>query len=233
MIDTKLILIEGIPGSGKSTIAASLSDLITKNNIPCQCHLEWSENNPIFIGHMDDLSEIISTSGARWPDVLRQWHEFALQAKRQNIVHALESRFWQADAMYLLLSGHPEEDIIKKNRQVVSAVDGLDPVLIYLAPENMTQHLATISDMRNKKWRASGKSGSWSEWGDRVYEQQQWFRARSIKGEEGFIRFFTEWTSLADRLFEILTFRKIKIPVKHENWNPVFRQIQKFLDLCQ
>jgi thymidylate kinase len=59
MIKTKLIIIEGVPGSGKSTIADKLKNTIITCGIDCECFLEWSPGNPIVIGSMESLSEII------------------------------------------------------------------------------------------------------------------------------------------------------------------------------
>ena len=99
MIDTKLILIEGIPGSGKSTIALNLANAISTRRIKCQCYLEWAEDNPIFIGNMEDLSEIISSSKLREQNVLQQWQNFTQKARQQVTVNIIESRFWQSQVI--------------------------------------------------------------------------------------------------------------------------------------
>ena len=115
MIDTKLILIEGVPCSGKSTTAKRLMADIAACGITCNCFLEWAEHNPIFIGNMEDLSEIISTTQSREGNVLQQWRNFAKSAKQQKAVNIIESRFWQTDGMYLFLSGHSECEIFENN----------------------------------------------------------------------------------------------------------------------
>lgn len=231
MIDTKLILIEGIPGSGKSTIATRLSDLIIKIGIPCECYLEWSKNNPINIGEMEDLTEIISSSMSRGADVLKQWEYFSRTAKYHPTVTIVESRFWQTDAMYLLLSGHTETDIMARVQRIEPAITELNPVLIYLTPQDIEQHLLITVERKNKKWRELGKDGSWEMWGNQIYEQQKWFTNHSLMRSEAFVLFFTEWTSIADRLFEILQFRKIKIQFNHSNWDVVNMTIQQFLKI--
>jgi thymidylate kinase len=231
MIDTKLVLIEGIPGSGKSTTATRVSDLILKSGIQCKCYLEWSEDNPIFIGRMDNLSEIISSSKSREADVLQQWHDFAQTAKQGNTVHIIESRFWQTDAMYLFLSGHSEDDIMTRNQCITSAITALNPVLIFLTPNDIAQHLVITANRKNRTWRESERGGSWEEWGNRIYEQQQWFSHCSRRGSDAFVQFFTEWTSIAERLFEMFPFRKIRIPFNHGNWDVVAITIRQFLNV--
>jgi thymidylate kinase len=49
MIDTKLILIEGAPCSGKSTTARNLVKILPGNGVERRCYTEWAENHPIAI----------------------------------------------------------------------------------------------------------------------------------------------------------------------------------------
>jgi len=231
MIDTKLILIEGIPGSGKSTTTMNLAAEISKRGIKCQCHLEWAEDNPIFIGHMEDLSEVISSSKLREQDVLQQWRSFTKKTKQQAAVIVIESRFWQTDAMYLYLSGHSEDEVMKGNKGVISAISELNPVLIYLAPEDVAQMLMWTAKVKNRKWQESGREGSWDQWGNEVYEQQRWFTNRMLKGPEAMVKFFNEWTSIANRLYEELPFRKAKIQNPNADWDTTMSRIRHFLKI--
>jgi len=134
VIKTNLILIEGIPGTGKSTIASKVCEVLGKRGIECKCYQEWSEDNPIEIGKMEDLSEIISSTNSRSEDVLMQWERVAEGIKGLDSVNVIESRFWQTDGMYLFLSGCSEDIIFENNMRVISAISELNPVLIYLVP---------------------------------------------------------------------------------------------------
>lgn len=49
-MDTKLILVEGIPGSGKTTIAKRLYDHLVANNIKTNLYLEGDIDHPIDLG---------------------------------------------------------------------------------------------------------------------------------------------------------------------------------------
>ena len=77
MIDTQLILIEGLPGSGKSTTAENLASEIKNHGKRCHCFLEWAENHPIFIGYHEDMAEIISSSPLREPALVEKWEAFS------------------------------------------------------------------------------------------------------------------------------------------------------------
>ncbi|WP_022665738.1 hypothetical protein [Desulfospira joergensenii] len=231
MIDTELILIEGVPCSGKSTTAKNLMTAISACGIKCQCFLEWAENNPIFIGKMEELSDIISTTKSREQHVLRDWKNFTKKAKHDDTVTVIESRFWQTDAMYLYLSGHSEYDVAKSNQRIISVISELHPVLIYLAPEDMAQLFTPVAEVKNKEWRESGREGSWEQWGNAVYERQTWFTHRSLKGSNATHTFFNEWVSMAERLYEGLPFRKIKIQNPQADWERTMGTIRDFLKM--
>lgn len=232
MIDAKLILIEGVPCSGKSATAEHLMIDLSACGIPCNCFFEWAENNPIFIGKMEDLSEIIATTKSREQNVLQQWKNFTKRAKQQETVNIIESRFWQTDAMYLYLSGHSEHEISESNHRVISVLAELNPVLIYLAPKDIEQLHRQITKKKNEKWRESGREGSWKQWGNHVYERQQWFTTRLLNSK-AMARFFNEWASIADRLYERFPFRKIKIQDPQVDWEHTMGSIRDFLAISR
>jgi len=230
MINTKLILIDGVPCSGKSTIAKKLMVDISSCGIKCNCFLEWTEDNPIFIGKMEDLAEIISTTRSREQNVLQQWKDFIDSAKEQETVNIIESRFWQSSSMYLYLSGHSEYEVSESSNRVISVLAELNPVLIYLAPKDIEKLQARITMAKNEKWMESGRKGSWEQWGNDVYERQKWFTNRLLNSK-AIPLFFNEWASIADRLYERLPFRKIKIRDPQVDWEHTLSSIRKFLDI--
>jgi hypothetical protein len=231
MIDTKLILIEGVPCSGKSTTARKLKSAISACGIECQCFLEWAADNPIFIGNMENLPEIISTTKSRAHNVLRNWRDFTAKARQQATVTIMESRLWQTDAMYLYLSGHSEHEVAEMGSRIIRIILELNPVLIYLAPEDIGQVFAQVTEAKNRKWRGSGKKSSWENLGNDLYERQKWFTSRSLRGKAAIVRFFTEWASISDKLYEEVPFRKIKIVNPQANWETAMCRIHDFLKL--
>jgi hypothetical protein len=231
MINTRLILIEGIPCSGKSTTAMKLNSIVSAHGIECQCFLEWSPNNPIFIGNIESLPEIIATTKFRAQKIIRNWKDFTAKARQHSTVSIIESRFWQTDAMYLYLSGHSENEAIESSRRIVCIISELSPIVIYLAPQDIGKMLAQVTAAKNQEWRKAGKEGSWQQWGNNVYEQQSWFTRRSLKGEDAIVRFFYEWAAISDKLYEEVPFRKIKLVDPQADWEGSMRRIEDVLEL--
>jgi hypothetical protein len=217
-----------VPGSGKSTTALKLQELISQNGRVCQCFLEWSADNPIPIGTAEQLSEIISTTKIRQGQTLGDWQRFVESAKEQDSITILEGRFWQTEGMYLYLSGHSEDEIQRRYGRVIAIISELHPVLIYLAPQNLGRLFENISVIRNKQWRESGKGGTWEEWGDQIYGRQEWFKTRGLEGRDS-LQFFIEWKKIADRLYVQFPFKKIQVDNPERDWPATLSKIQNFL----
>ncbi|NIK78837.1 broad-specificity NMP kinase [Paenibacillus castaneae] len=58
MMNSRLIIVDGMPGSGKSTTASFISDSLTALHIKNKLFLETSPHNPLFINTpaIDSLS---------------------------------------------------------------------------------------------------------------------------------------------------------------------------------
>ena len=150
MIDTKLILIEGPPGSGKSTTAQNLAAEISNSGKTCQCFLEWSVDHPIPIGDDLHLGEVLASAITRETEMLYLWRRFARASKSADIVTVMESRFWQTSVMLMYVAGHPIENVLESNRRVIEAVQDLNPVLIYFAIDDQKNFAARTIQIKTR-----------------------------------------------------------------------------------
>ncbi len=232
MIDTRLILIEGPPGSGKSTTARLLADEICRQGRPCQCYYEWSEDHPIKIGDDFHLGEVIASSIARDAEMLRLWQKFAQARQQADFVTVLESRFWQTSAMLMYAAGLTAEAVLESNRQVVEAVKILQPVLIYFDIADLGELMARTICSKEAEWQQAGYSGSWAQHIYDALDPQPWMRQRRLSGLEGALAFFDAWAKVADRLYENLPFPKVKIKNPYHDWPSAMQQMREFLGMA-
>jgi thymidylate kinase len=235
MIDTKLILIEGLPGSGKSTTARCLASEIGSYGKKCKCFLEREEDHPVFIGCMDSFSEVIPLSRPRAKATLQRWEKFAKEANCKETINIMESCFWQTGLMFMYDAGASEDEISENNQRIAATIAKLKPVLIYFVYDNIEKSLARTFQLRNQEglrdWENTGIYQSWEQWVLELSEKQKWSTDRGLKGREAWFRFFEEWASIAEKLYDVLTFPKIKILNPHSDWNLATRKIREFLEL--
>jgi len=215
-MDSKLILIEGLPGAGKTTSATHLGKYFQQQEITCRWYLETDDSHPIDCLNLKlaDLGEILPL----------MWAEFVEQALQERIVTIFESRLWQNTALFMFMSEYPIDEIIKVHQLVWKELTPLSPALIYLYQDDIEIALNRLYTLRDKDLIAKDIQAT---------SQNPWFRARSLNNFEGWVQFFTEWQTVAGQLYSDWPFRKIKVKNPHDDWDIAYQQILRFLQVEQ
>jgi hypothetical protein len=231
MMDTHLVLIEGLPGSGKSTTAVKLAEDLTYTGNACQCFLEWDVHHPIPIGDDFSLDKVIASSREREPNVLQQWEQLAQAARSQELVTVLESRFWQSSVMMMYIAGMSKEDVLASNQRVIRVIQPVKPVLIYFAIDDPKRFAMRTIQLKEEEWQRSGNPGSWAQHLFDAFDAQPWCTQRGLNGLEGMLALWEEWAQISDELYARLPFPKMTIRNPHEDWPKAMKQMQAFLGL--
>lgn len=231
MIETRLILIEGPPGSGKSTTAHILAHEIASSGIACQPYLEWSADHPIYIGDDLHLAQVTATSLARQASVLQQWRRFAQNTQAEPVVSLIESRFWQTSEMLTYAAGLSEAGVLENNQRVSEAIRGLKPALIYFKIEPLAAFTIRMIQEKEAEWQRAKFPGTWVGHVSKAFDNQKWFTERRLSGLEGMLKFLDEWAVVAEKLYDNLPFPKLKIKNPHEDWQSAMQQMRHFLNL--
>lgn len=101
MIETKLILLEGLPCSGKTTLSRHLEKEYIANGKPARSHDESYKGHPIVIEYDGLYSE---GEGERY---LAQWGEFVESKENSDAVDLIDNRFWINIGAFNIFSGFP------------------------------------------------------------------------------------------------------------------------------
>lgn len=232
MQPTRLIIIEGPPGSGKSTTAYKLAERVRQEGLPCRAHLEWDADHPIPIGSDLELDKVIATARRREGEMLAHWQRFGRERQAQPGVTILESRFWQTSLMLMFAAGHPLEGLFAAQQQVVEALLPLQPALVLYTIDDLRSFTARTIEVKEEEWRRGGFPGTWIGHIYAAMEASPWFAASGLRGEEAYITFLDAWAGVAQQLYQRLPFAKLQIRNPHHDWGAAMQQIEAFLSLA-
>src|SRR5215510_15467505 len=166
MLDTKLILVDGIPGSGKSTTAQWIALELQKRQIKSDWFMDEHRGNPITIW-AHSSPEIFVTR------ILANWKQFAQALESSFEIVVLEGCFFQHFLHGSLAQDVERVKIVASFQAVYEIIHPLRPLLIYFFQEDLVQTLKTIYTERGAEW---------SEYMLKGLEQSPYATSRHLKG---------------------------------------------------
>ena len=228
MLHTKLVVVDGLPGSGKSTTGQWLKLQLDRNGIAARwlheadvSHSLWWYNHwdgtqylPPDFDHIS-METFIRTS-------LEKWRNFVTLAGTASEINIVESVFFQnAVAIFLMGDVRPTR-LMAYAHQVQTIISGLNPVLIYFYQADVALALRRICNLRGQDFENELLMNM---------ERFPYLRRRGLTGLDGVTMLWQEIQKLTDLLFEEYTIAKLALETSGENWSSYQQQILDFLGL--
>ena len=210
----KLLLIEGVPGSGKTTTAREVCQLLGSIGIKANWYWEEAADHPV---HPRSL-----TRRRDDPDFadncLKQWNLFAGQALQGDELHIMEGSAFQSTVRFMMEN---EMDGIEHYfSEFVSVVKPLSPALVYLRPNDIVKNSRYICKRRGEDWVTKVSE----------YETHTPFSIRrNLSGVEGMHAFWEEYAGLCDSLLPLWTLPSHTIGFDPGGWQHHLSEVWKFL----
>lgn len=189
-MDMRLLLIEGLPGTGKTTLASHLCASALNEGRKSRWYLEEAADHPV---HPHSLGAL--KSRADYPSqCLQRWQRFVDEARSTGTLHILEGSAFQSTVRFMMEQGRADiDDYIDEFEKILAP---LSPSFIYLRPENAEKHLRATAIHRGPGWTRKVA----------VYiEQTPYARSHGLRGESGMHRFWADYAGLCDALVNRLS----------------------------
>ena len=119
MLNTKLIFVEGIPGSGKTNTAEFLCSQLERNGIPVAHVHEKDPNHPTRMEWQGEASRIEGS--------LERWRDFASSRAQSDSVTVLDGQLFHRNTAELFFNDVELVTIANYVRGVIDAVSQLNP----------------------------------------------------------------------------------------------------------
>jgi len=193
-----LVLIDGLPGSGKTTLAYELGAHLSNHVCKVDVLIETAPIHPL---HPIPTDEI----GAAWPNIhlvlspdefahasLALWRKLLFSHDTKSGL-VIESFPFQSAIRVLLQMDADQETIEKYWRDWTYEVQFLEPQIIFLRSENPSQLITDVAEIRGPQWQ---------NYITQAVEQMPFSVQRCLSGWSAVQEFMTQYANLVDRLIE-------------------------------
>src|SRR5574341_1783072 len=221
---SRLIFVEGIMGSGKSTTARWLARLFHRAGIPARPVPEarphptnvfrtlphWKQ--PSLDLTADDLTTRSSAN----------WQVFVAQALSDPHIFVFDGQLFHGDFTCLFLMACPPQVLHQYMQTVLKLAQSLHPMIIYCYQADVAQALDRTGAKRGQRWVESQVAWKVAS----PYGQQ-----RGLVGIDGWKQLYRDYRQLTDMCLQTLPIPKIAIETSAGEWSSYQTRICTFLDL--
>jgi hypothetical protein len=215
----RIILIEGFPGSGKSTTAQFLARLLARRGGRARWIYEGEVPNPLVPTAPASGYE----SWEQFVDVrVERWRAFAAAAGDHDVTIIPESALLQLPVFTMLRRNAEASIIARLVDRLVEAVAPLRPRLVYLARRDPEAAFRAIGERRGLSWLLHHAGSS---------EGYTFTQARGLSGFDGLLAYWRAHAELCDALVEAIDVPKLVLDVGPDGWAERRRRICDFADV--
>jgi len=228
MLNTKLIFVDGISGSGKSTTAHYIARQLEKNGIKVKWLYEQEKNHPFrFISDIDEKELVKQENQEKWFLEFRdkycaQIEKFVESINDDEYVYIVEAWFLSNTLSNFIQRDQDLKVIDSFYDKYCSVISKLNPVTIYF-------HQNNLDAAQRETWRRRGEF--WKKTAIKTKENFYFCRRRNILGEEAYLTYLKAVRDIAKSIHSKLPFHKLQIESSAHNWEDYHMQIGDFLGI--
>ena len=211
----KLILVEGLTGSGKSIMAQFISRQLLLSGYPSEWFHEAALDHPLSVDDVDDM-EVYKSA------VLKTWRSFVERALAENKIVVFEACYFNNCLETLFLHTEPLSKIMDFALNLQEIIKPLNPCLIYLVQPDTRKALAVNFSNRGEGFKNFVIDFSVNT---PVSQRNNWL------GEEGMFTFWEQFVNMTHQAFENLSIKKLRIDNSLRNYPFYENQVLEFLGL--
>lgn len=212
-----LVLVEGMPGSGKSTTAQWLAHELERQGCPARWVYEQQSPHPVLGGAPAPRRSWKEHLGHR----LAGWARFADAVRTSDAATVLDSTFLQTSVFATLRHGLDPATILTYVERVADLVRPLDPALVYFAEPDPEPAFRRICEARGMAWTLLHITAN---------DGAAWARARGASGFDGLLAYWREHTALCDAAVGRARLRALTLE-RTADWPARRRAIAEFVGL--
>ncbi len=223
MRDSKLIIVTGMSGTGKSSTSQQLAKQYELNDIPCRWIHEEMENHPIRKEGEFAIDQLDTEDGManNVVEMLSRWRALVDEIADSKQVYLMEGCFYQSIIRYFFASPYTEEQIKAYYSQVLEILKPLRPTLVFLYRPQVRESFQQAFAVRGEQWKKIIL-----QWEDEGY-----FKYHPYAGEESIYAMWEHYQHLSREHFDQYQGYKIKLFTSDGNWHKHLQELTEFMGL--
>ncbi len=215
----KLIIVEGMSGSGKSTLAQYLHLQLSQKMKSINWFHEEESNHPIYNDSYceylsgDNPSKFKDTVLGNWKDFINYDDDSVEILEAQIILNIIANYKW---------SNFPDELLDDFLHSLVK--------LINKNPCNDYIYLFSNNPVKLVENSIKGRGEKWGGWYLDYFNKSSFALGNNKQDLIGIGYFWQSVYKIADKFYELITCKKLKIEITDQNWNEYYSEIDTFFN---
>jgi len=213
----KFVIVEGIPGSGKSTTARFISLQYERNGFDAVLYHESAYRHPI-------LLDADPGAASEWMSrYLENWERFVSERLDEDGVVVLESPLFQTPILYLLHKDINRPDILRFINRIYAVIGRTDCRIVYLYQKDARVGI--------RRMMAARGGDAWLQNTFDRCKEEPYYLIRGRSRKEAHLEFLQEYASLANQAFSQCPHPSLGVDNTDWNWDVHFNNILGFLGI--
>ena len=222
----RLIFIEGMIGSGKTTTATRVGDWLARQGENARVFCEAAADHPIRTSAEDRLRAQAGlpapgpgSAGDGVPPggyAASQWRRLAERCLRDRQTVIVEGSFLQNSVMPAFIDGAPARTVDAIFTTIVRQAAPAGPLLVYLRPADTGAAIARVHRTRGEPWSSRNVA---------FVENSPWARRRNLRGQDAVVKLYQAWEPVVTRLYGQYPFPKIMVTDPQHDWHATLTRI--------
>ncbi len=214
----RLVLLEGMPGTGKSSVSQAIYRDLLALGVPARWLHEESEHQLQLFFDPDRHTPW----RAYLAEVIDRWQAFASEVSNGNEVIVVDSAVLQNHFRSLLIFDIDQEAVFETASAIEGIAADLFPRWIYLSPRDITAHFESIIKVRGQRML-----DLWIE----AHDRYPFTTNAGLSGHAGFIAFWRQFDAITTKVFDDVEQSKLRVEVDANSRNATLDSLRAFLGL--